>query len=180
MIILQSAALLLCVGLAFGQTKPLAAGAVAPDFTLSDQNGKQVTFSQARGEKIAVLVFYRGYWCPFCRRQLAELRTLLTKDDNVLLYAISIDPPAKAKEMAARIAQDGKGDINFPLLSDPQHKTIDDYGIRDTTHDGQEFAGIPHPAVYVIGKDGKIIWAKVEDDYRKRPSNEDIRQAWQP
>ena len=102
---------------------------------------------------------------------------MLKTDEAVALYAVSIDAPAKAKDMASRIAQDGKGEINFPLLSDPNHKTIDAYGIRNPSQDGQEFAGIPHPAVYVIDKDGKIAWLQVNEDYRKRPSNEDIRAA---
>ena len=39
----------------------LAVGQQAPDFTLSDQSGKPVSLSAARGQKV-VLVFYRGYW----------------------------------------------------------------------------------------------------------------------
>jgi cytochrome oxidase Cu insertion factor (SCO1/SenC/PrrC family) len=42
------------------RTAPLAVGAVAPDFTLTDQNGKSVTLSKVG--KTTVLVFYRGYW----------------------------------------------------------------------------------------------------------------------
>lgn len=42
------------------KTEPLTVGAVAPDFTLSDQNGKLVTLSRAKSA--LVLVFYRGYW----------------------------------------------------------------------------------------------------------------------
>ena len=42
------------------KTEPLTVGKTAPDFTLSDQNGKQVTLSKAK--KPVVLVFYRGYW----------------------------------------------------------------------------------------------------------------------
>jgi cytochrome oxidase Cu insertion factor (SCO1/SenC/PrrC family) len=41
---------------------PIAAGEVAPDFTLSDQSGRKVTLSDARGKSPVVLVFYRGYW----------------------------------------------------------------------------------------------------------------------
>lgn len=40
---------------------PPAAGHLAPDFTLPDQNGKQVSLAAGRGQKV-VLVFYRGYW----------------------------------------------------------------------------------------------------------------------
>lgn len=42
------------------KSEPLAVGATAPDFTLTDQNGKQVTLSAAQNPTI--LVFYRGYW----------------------------------------------------------------------------------------------------------------------
>ncbi len=42
------------------KTEPIAVGAVAPDFTLNDQNGKSVTLSKL--QKPVVLVFFRGYW----------------------------------------------------------------------------------------------------------------------
>ena len=74
-----------------------------------------------------------------------------------------------------KIAKDGKGEVNFPLLSDPEHKTIDAYGLFDPAYVGQDFEGIPHPAIYILDKKRKIVWAKVESDYRKRPTNEDIR-----
>jgi peroxiredoxin len=101
----------------------------------------------------------------------------LKKDENVKLYAISVDSPAQSKTLAEKIASDSKGVINFPLLSDPQHKIIDTYGLRDEAYKGQEVYGIPHPAVYVISKDGKVNWAKIESNYRERPTNAQIRAA---
>ena len=44
------------------RTVPLAAGEVAPDFTLEDQTRHKLTLSDARGKSPVVLVFYRGYW----------------------------------------------------------------------------------------------------------------------
>lgn len=79
--------------------------------------------------------------------------------------------------MASKISRDGKGEVNFPLLSDPGHKIIDAYGLYDPAYAGKDFDGIPHPAVYVIDRNRKITWAKVESDYRKRPTNEEIRAA---
>jgi peroxiredoxin len=155
------------------KTEPLTAGQVAPDFTLTDQNGKAVTLSKVG--KPAILVFYRGYWCPFCARQLAELRSLLKKDEAVALFAVSVDPAEKSKNLAAKIAKDGKGEIDFPLLSDAGHKTIDAYGLFDTGYIGQDVEGIPHPAVYILDKNRKIVWARVESNYKKRPTNADIR-----
>jgi peroxiredoxin len=95
----------------------------------------------------------------------------------VKLYAISVDPPDVSKSFADKIASDGKGQVNFPLLSDPEHKIIDGYGLHDPAYEGTKYYGIPHPAVYVIDKTGKVTWAKIESNYRERPANEEIRAA---
>jgi peroxiredoxin len=108
---------------------------------------------------------------------LAGLRTLLQKNENIKLYAISVDPPEVSKEFALKLAADGRGEIKFPLLSDPDHRTIDAYGLHDTAYDGGKFAGIPHAAVYVIDRKGIVTWAKVESNYRERPANNEIRAA---
>ena len=107
---------------------------------------------------------------------MAGLRSL-KKNENVNLFAISVDPPDVSKNFAEKIASDGKGAVNFPILSDPDHKIIDSYGLRDPAYEGQKVYGIPHPAVYVIDKQGKVAWAKIESDYKLRPTNEEIRAA---
>lgn len=93
------------------------------------------------------------------------------------LYAISIDPPDVSKKFAEKIAADGKGRLDFPLLSDPGHKIIDTYGLLDPSYKGQDVYGIPHPAVYVIDKSGRVSWVKIESNYRERPVNAEIRIA---
>lgn len=79
------------------------------------------------------------------------------------------------KKFAEKIAADGKGKLSFPLLSDPNHKVIDGYGLRDPAYKEEKVYGIPHPAVYIINKDGKVTWARIESDYRKRPTNDELR-----
>lgn len=101
----------------------------------------------------------------------------MKKDEEAKLYAISVDPPETSKDFAAKIAADGKGAVNFSILSDPGHKTIDAYGLRDPAYEGQKVFGIPHPAVFVIDKEGKVAWSKVEANYRERPTNQEIRAA---
>lgn len=101
----------------------------------------------------------------------------MKKGENVKVYALSVDPPAVSKTFAEKVASDGKGAINFQILSDPDHRVIDAYGLRDPAYEKEKVYGIPHPAVYVIDKTGKIAWARVEADYRKRPSNNEIRLA---
>jgi peroxiredoxin len=106
---------------------------------------------------------------------LAELRELLRPSDDAVLVAIGVDPVEKNKDLAERIAKDNKGTVAFRILSDPGHKTIDAYGVFDPAYLGDENEGIPHPAVFVIDRGRKIVWSKVESDYRKRPTVAQIR-----
>jgi cytochrome oxidase Cu insertion factor (SCO1/SenC/PrrC family) len=55
---------LLSAGAAFGQAreKPVTVGDLAPDFTLTDQNGQKRSLSAERGKRPVVLIFYRGHW----------------------------------------------------------------------------------------------------------------------
>ncbi len=108
---------------------------------------------------------------------MAELRSLLQKDEPVRLYAVSVDTPSESKEFAEKIAADGRGAITFLMLSDPGHRVIDAYGLRDPAYTEQKFDGIPYPAVYVIDKAGRVAWAKVYQDYKQRPSIPEIRAA---
>ncbi|HEU4870943.1 MAG TPA: hypothetical protein VFT08_08850 [Pyrinomonadaceae bacterium] len=65
-------------------------------------------------------------WC-LIRLERTTQRSLLNNDENVKLYAISVDPPDASRDLADKIASDGKGKINFPLLrrSGPQnHRCI--------------------------------------------------------
>ena len=105
------------------------------------------------------------------------MRSLLKPDEAVALWAISVDDAEKSKALAEKIAADGKGKVMFQLLSDPKQQVIDAYGLRDPRYAGQKVAGIPFPAVYVIDKKGKIAWARVEMDYKQRPTTGEIRAA---
>jgi peroxiredoxin len=158
-------------------TTPLAVGASAPDFSLAAHDGKTVKLSKGYGHAKTVIVFYRGSWCPFCVRQLSELRTLVQPGEHINLYAVSVDPVEKSKALATKIGSDGKGEFNFQILSDPNHAVIDAWGVHDPAYDGKQFDGIPHPAIFILDKKGKIAWAKVEPDYKKRPTIAELRAA---
>lgn len=94
--------------------------------------------------------------------------------EKVSLYAVSIDPAEKSLELLGKISKDGNK-VKFPLVSDPNHQTIDAYGLFDPVYVGKGVEGIPHPAVYVLDKNRKVLWSKVESDYKNRPTNEEIR-----
>ena len=88
-------------------------------------------------------------------------------------YGISHDRPNESRELARKIAADGRGPLGFPLLSDPRALAVDQYGLRDPEYKN----GVPHPTVIVVDQNGKIRWMKIESDYRERPTNEEIAAA---
>ncbi len=153
----------------------VAIGAKAPDFTLTQMGGGTVTLSQFRGRKNVVLVFYRGFWCPYCMKQLAGMRQLLDaemKKDTELL-AVSVDDSTGTRKTIMRISADGAAP-DFSFLSDPDHAVIARYGILNPNGGDR---GIPHPATYVIDRAGVVRWKDIETDYKIRPTNDAILTA---
>ncbi len=82
---------------------------------------------------------------------------------------MSVDTQADTRKFIEKLQERFPGNYNFPFLEDQNHKVIDRYGIL--IRDGK---GWPHPATYVIDKQGTVRWKFVEIDYRQRPSNEQI------
>jgi peroxiredoxin len=129
----------------------LPVGAVAPDFTLRDQFGQDVTLSSYRGHKAVALVFYPYAFSGVCTGEMAGIRDrlaeFLTFDSEVL--AISCDPTYSLRAFA-----DSDG-INFPLLSDfwPHGEVCRAYDVFD------DRKGAPRRSSYVVDKAGVIRWA---------------------
>jgi alkyl hydroperoxide reductase subunit AhpC len=88
---------------------------------------------------------------------------------NVQILAVSIDSHEDSKQFIQKLNERSPGRIDFPMLEDKSHKVIDRYGILNP--DGK---GWPHPATYVIDKQGVVRWLFVDVDYTKRPTNEQI------
>ena len=153
----------------------VAIGAKAPDFTLARFGGGTVTLSEFKGKKNVVLMFYRGHWCPYCIKQLKEMRTLLNGElrKGTELLVVAIDGENETKMAVARIASDG-GQPDFSFLSDADHAVIARYGVLNPSGSRR---GIPHPATYVIDRSGVIRWRDVQTDYKIRPTNTAILAA---
>jgi len=88
-----------------------------------------------------------------------------------------VDNHEDAKEFASRTNRDGKGPFAHPLLSDPEHRVIDTYGLQDPRYLKQSKAGIPYPATYVIDRSGKVAWSRIDRDFRERPPTAETRAA---
>ena len=92
---------------------------------------------------------------------------MLKQNDTVEILAVSIDNHDLSRKLVSKLKEKFPGDYDFPFLEDKNHKVIDRYGIFNP--DGK---GWPHPATYVIDKQGIVRWKFIEVDYRKRPTNE--------
>jgi peroxiredoxin len=129
----------------------LPAGGPAPDFTLRDQFGQDVTLSSFRGRKAVALVFYPSAFSGVCTGEMSGIRDrldeFLTFDTEVL--AVSCDPVYSLRAFAD---QDG---LNFPLLSDfwPHGAVARAYDVFD------EDRGTARRSSYVVDKTGTIAWS---------------------
>ena len=121
-------------------------GGPAPDFTLRDQFGQDVTLSSFRGAKAVLLVFYPYAFSNVCTGEMAQIRSRLdefmTFDSEIL--AISCDPTHSLRAFA-----DSDG-LNFPLLSDfwPHGEVSRLYDVFDDTK------GRPRRSSYIVDKRG--------------------------
>src|SRR6266516_6997234 len=115
----------------------LEAGGEAPDFTLTDADGKQVTLSALRGQRV-IVYFYPAAMTPGCTKEACDFRDSIASlaAAGVTVLGISPDSPAKLAKFRDR---DG---LNFPLLSDPDHKVHDAYG----AYGGRSCTGRPGSA----------------------------------
>ncbi len=91
-----------------------------------------------------------------------------TPKAQVEILAVSVDPHDKAQNMREKI--NDKAGQDFPLLSDIDHRVIDRYGLLNE----KSKRVIPHPATYVIDRQGIVRWKFIEVDYKVRSSNEDV------
>lgn len=168
----------------------LKIGDRAPDVTLPDALGRPVRLADLWSDGPLVLVFYRGGWCPYCNLELRAWQRLLPRLDaaGVRLAAISPQTPDNSLSTAEKNA------LAFPVLSDSAMAAADGFGIafdltpelaelyRSVGHDlpvtnGNGRWSLPVPATYVVGRDGRIVFAHVEADYRRRAEPEDVLEA---
>ena len=165
--------------------QPLLPGQSAPGFTMTDAHGEAFEFVPTGLERPALIIFYRGGWCPYCNLHLAELRKIEDQlTAHVDLMFLSADQPAVLAEAVA----DGEV-LDYALLSDADSEIaqafgiafrVDDatvekyeeYGIDLEAASGHDHHVLPVPAVFLVGTDGVIRFQYVNPDYRIRLSPE--------
>lgn len=129
----------------------LEPGDVAPDFTLPDADGSQLSLSSLRGKSV-VVYFYPAAMTPGCTKEACDFRDSLSGlvSAGFAVLGVSPDSPAKLAKFRDR---DG---LNFPLLSDPEHTVLEAYGAYgEKMMYGKKTTGVIR-STFVVGPDGKV------------------------
>lgn len=148
----------------------IEAGAVAPDFTLTNQDRQPVTLSALRGQPV-VLAFFPAAFSSVCTKELCTFRDNLSRLNAVKaqVFGISVDTFFTLKAFQT----DQK--LTFPLLSDFNKQAIRDYGVFNEDMIGLK--GIAKRAVFVIDKNGIVRHCQVLEDARNEPDYEKVFAA---
>ena len=169
---------------------PLLNGMSIPKATLKTDDGSPVSLQALVMQKPSVIVFYRGGWCPYCSRQLAELKNIeadLVKEGYQIL-AISPESPAKLQsqkletEFAAQLLSDEKLEaisgfgIGFYVPNDTRALYKDRMNV-ELTADNNNKAVLPAPAIFITNTQGQIVFSYVNPDYKVRPSADLVLSA---
>src|SRR5580692_8142171 len=129
----------------------LAPGDAAPDFSLPDADGNEVSLSSLRGQRV-IIYFYPAAMTPGCTKQACDFRDSLASlaAAGFAVLGISPDTPAKLAKFRER---DG---LTFPLLSDPGRQVLEAYGAYgEKMMYGKTSVGVIR-STFVIDADGKI------------------------
>ena len=130
-------------------SEPVPTGVIAPDFTLQDQHGQDVSLSALRGRPV-LLVFYPLAFSGVCSGELAQLRDRYTEfvEYDAVVLAVSVD-----STFALRTWSDREG-FPFALLSDfwPHGGVADTYGVLDTER------GVARRGTFLIDAEGSVHW----------------------
>ena len=127
------------------------AGETAPDFTINDADGKPVSLSDYRGQRV-VLYFYPKAATPGCTIQACDFRDNLASLQAAGVQVLGVSPDPEADLVAFREAES----LNFPLLSDTERTAIDAYDVWATqTFGDREFTGVLR-STFIVDADGKL------------------------
>lgn len=165
-----------------------ALGAAMPDGDLLDAHGAPTSLGAARAGRAAVVVFYRGAWCPYCNTTLRAYQELLLPEltpRGVALIAVSPQAPDGSLTMQETNA------LEYAVLADPGNQIAGALGILTETGaealalvaaGGLDIAAtnadgtgaIPMPTVVIVDAVGAIRWIDVHPDYATRTEPTEI------
>lgn len=147
-------------------------GQVAPDATLINADRKATKLSALRGQP-TVLVFFPGAFTGVCTKEMCTFRDSIGKFNSLRaqVVGISIDSPFAQKAFA------DQNKLNFTLLSDFSRQAVRAFEIEDPNFVGGLLPGVAKRSVFVLDKDGKVVYKWVSDDATIEPPYAEVEAA---
>ena len=172
------------------KVQPLKVGGLAPAVVVRNPDGTDRKFDPQSLRKPAVLIFYRGGWCPYCNAHLGALKAaepqllklgydlyFLSADRPAILYSSLKEPDVKYTLLSdARMNAARAFGVAF-RLDDATYAQYKTYGIDLEVASGEKHHELPVPAVFIIGTDGRIRFAHWNADYKQRLAAEPLLAA---
>jgi peroxiredoxin len=168
----------------------LKTGDRAPAVVLGNARGDTVDVGALLKNGPVIVSFYRGGWCPYCNFELRAFQQILRQIEaaGATLVAISPEKPDDTLSTAEKNA------LSFEVLSDVGQKVgrafglvydfsdelksaYKEFGIDIPGKNGAEDWALPISATYVIDRDGTIIYAYTDADYRDRAEPADVLEV---
>lgn len=169
------------LGISGSERLSVSVGDAVPAFRVVTADGAVFTERELVDTAPALLVLYRGWWCPYCTTQLDELQREHDAFDaaGIRVFAVSVDSPADTAALQGRFGE------TITFLSDTSGVLLDTIGVRDAKgaawYDrllyGVAKGDISLPAVILIDRDGSIRYTYRSPRIDIRPSPQEIISA---
>lgn len=168
----------------------LKVGDQAPNFILSDAHGSATALRALLIEGPAVVVFYRGNWCPYCSAELAAYQLAMPEITARGARLVAISPeipddsltPTEIDALSYEVLSDPGNTVarKFGIvyqLDDPSRELYRDFGLDLAAANGDDSWELPVPATFIINNKREIAFASADPDFRKRAEPADIVAA---
>ncbi len=159
------------------EISPLLISEKVPDIDIVTLEGEKISLMDIVSDKSAVVIFYRGGWCPYCNSHLSEVSLIESEilDLGYQIVAISPDAPNRQSQTINEVK------LNYQLYSDADGKLMREMGIAfkaperysdrlSDYSDGLNDGVLPVPSVFVVDQEGIILFEYISPDYRQRIS----------
>ena len=168
---------------------------MAPKFTVRTVDDEPFVFDPENLDSPAILITFRGGWCPYCNLHLSELRNVVPdlQAKGIDVYFLSGDRPELLYASLKQETQEDIDGLGYTILSDANIEAALALGIAFKVADANvsrmgermditdssltNFHALPVPAVYMIDKSGKVTYSFVEADYKVRLPADELMKA---
>jgi peroxiredoxin len=169
--------------------RALKIGDRAPSFELFDGDGMLWRSEDLLRRGPLAMVFFRGRWCAYCNAQLSALQDIHPQIAESGTALVAISPQTQKHSYMTRDMHK----LRFPVLSDQGNQVAQKFGLvyrlspelqamyesimtKLPGYNGDQSWELPLAATYVVQPDGKILWARIDADWRRRAEPEELLQ----